>query len=225
MRSCALSAAARKRPPYCKRGVAPTMAMERGLSILWIACICGSVQISMQVPWAVCLPIHRHVIVLGGPGEGAALTFRERDQGVVDAPVDLEALAPATRALAIRALAGDADLVDAFLPRRRLDHGDLCGQRATIVFQWNEQIGLECNEEVPGAILVGRPGTEHAERVHRERQRVALVPAKGQDRAAPRGRRVRGGAAVVVDRRALRQRGADAVRGLEVRAHERGGCG
>src|SRR5437867_4645112 len=162
------------------------MAMERGLSILWIACICGSVQISMRVPWAVCLPIHRHVIVLGGPGERAALTLRERGQRVVDAPVDLEAFARATRALAIRALAGNADLVDAFLPRRRLDHGDLCGQRAPIVFQWNEQIGLERDEEVPGALLVGRPATEHPERVHRERQRVALVPAERQECAASR---------------------------------------
>src|SRR5438093_5350814 len=133
------------------------MAMERGLSILWIACICGSVQISMRVPWAVCLPIHRHVIVLGGPGERAALTLRERDQRVVDAPVDLEAFARATRALAIRALAGNADLVDAFLPRRRLDHGDLCGQRATIVFQWNEQNGLECNDDGTGCAHVRLP--------------------------------------------------------------------
>ena len=34
----------------------------------------------------------------------------------MDAPVDLEALARETRALAIRALAGNADLVDALLP-------------------------------------------------------------------------------------------------------------
>src|SRR5438552_18004637 len=46
-RSLALSAAARNRPPYCIRGVAPTIAMERGLSILWIDAICGSVQNSM----------------------------------------------------------------------------------------------------------------------------------------------------------------------------------
>src|SRR5213594_2308303 len=100
MRSCALSAAARNRPPYCSRGVAPTMAMERGLSILWIACICGSVQISTVTS-----------SFLGGPSEGAALARRERDQRVVDAPVDLEALASTTRALAIRAFARDADLV------------------------------------------------------------------------------------------------------------------
>src|SRR5215510_13753017 len=49
-RSCALSAAARNRPPYCMRGVAPTIAMERGLSILWIDAICGSVQNSMTPP-------------------------------------------------------------------------------------------------------------------------------------------------------------------------------
>src|ERR1700751_2255272 len=47
MRSLALSAAARNRPPYCIRGVAPTIATERGLSILWIDAICGSVQNSM----------------------------------------------------------------------------------------------------------------------------------------------------------------------------------
>src|ERR1700687_1265836 len=49
-RSLALSAAARNRPPYCIRGVAPTIAMERGLSILWIHAICGSVQNSMTPP-------------------------------------------------------------------------------------------------------------------------------------------------------------------------------
>ena len=32
------------------RGVAPTIAMERGLSILWIEAICGSVQNSMLPP-------------------------------------------------------------------------------------------------------------------------------------------------------------------------------
>src|SRR5262245_49513517 len=49
-RSCALSAAARNRPPYCIRGVAPTIAMERGLSILWIDAIWLSVQNSMPPP-------------------------------------------------------------------------------------------------------------------------------------------------------------------------------
>jgi hypothetical protein len=48
---------------------------------------------------------------------GAAVALRERDQRVVDAPVDLEALARESCPLAIRALAGNADLVDAFLPR------------------------------------------------------------------------------------------------------------
>jgi hypothetical protein len=37
-------------------------------------------------------------------------------QRLVDAPVDLEALARQPRALAIRALAGNADLVGAVLP-------------------------------------------------------------------------------------------------------------
>jgi len=36
----------------------------------------------------------------------------------MDVPVDLEALAGAARALAIRAFDGNADLVDAFPPRR-----------------------------------------------------------------------------------------------------------
>src|SRR5882724_4953746 len=142
----------------------------------------------------------------------------------MDAPVDLEALTREARAVAIRALAGNADLVDAVLPRRRLDHADLRGQRAPIVFEWNEQIGLERDEEVPGALLVARPATEHAERVHRERQRVALVPAERQDRAASRGLRVRGRTAALVDRHALRQRDAETVPALEIRAHERGGA-
>src|SRR5215475_7539604 len=49
-RSLAFSAAARNRPPYCIRGVAPTIAMERGFSILWIDAICGSVQNAMTPP-------------------------------------------------------------------------------------------------------------------------------------------------------------------------------
>src|SRR5438876_8637329 len=49
-RSLALSAAARNRPPYCIRGVAPTIAIERGLSILSIEAICGAVQNSMTPP-------------------------------------------------------------------------------------------------------------------------------------------------------------------------------
>jgi len=49
---------------------------------------------------------------------GAAPALRGLDQRVVDAPVDLEALAREARAVAIRALAGNADLVDAFLPHR-----------------------------------------------------------------------------------------------------------
>jgi len=62
------------------------------------------------------------------------LAFRERDQRVVDAPVDVEAVARETRALAIGAFARDADLVDPFLSRCRFDQGDLRGQCATIVF-------------------------------------------------------------------------------------------
>src|SRR5437899_380121 len=79
-------------------------------------------------------------------------TLREREQRVVDAPIDLQALALASRALAVRALAGNADLVDAILPRRRLDGRDLGGQRAAIVLQRNEQIGLERDEEVPDGL-------------------------------------------------------------------------
>ena len=66
----------------------------------------------------------------------------------MDAPVDLDALAPEPRALAIRALAGDTDLLHALLERRGLEPRDLGGQRAPIVFQRNEQIGLERDEEV-----------------------------------------------------------------------------
>src|SRR5690242_871635 len=42
------------RPPYCIRGVAPTIAMERGFSILWIDAICSSDQISMTPPEGTC---------------------------------------------------------------------------------------------------------------------------------------------------------------------------
>ena len=102
--------------------------------------------------------------------------------------------------------------------------GDLRRQRATIVFERNEQIGLERDEEVAGASPRWAPSTQHAERVHRERQRVAFVPAERQDRAASRGLRVRRGTAVRVDRHALRQRDAEPLAELEIRAHERGGA-
>src|SRR5439155_3228142 len=122
-----------------------------------------------------------------------ALARRERDQRVVNAPVDHDPLARESRALAIRALAGDADHGDAFLPRDRLDRGDLRCQRAPIVLEWNEHVGLERDEEVSGALLGRDPATEHAERVHRERQRVALVAAEREERAAARRRCVGGG--------------------------------
>src|SRR6267143_7201688 len=109
--------------------------------------------------------------------------LREPDQRVLDAPVDLDALASEALALPIRALAGDADLVDTLLPRRRLDRGDLRGQGALVVFRGHEQIWLERDEQVSLALLIGHPPTERAERVHGEGQRVALVPAEGQDRA------------------------------------------
>src|SRR5207302_4869367 len=150
--------------------------------------------------------------------------LREPDQRVLDAPVDLDALAGEALALPIRALAGDADLVDTLLPRRRLDRGDLRGQGAPVVFRGHEQIWLERDEQIPRALLIRHPSTEHAERVHGEGQRVALVPAEGQDRAASRGARVRGGAAVLVDRHAFGQRNAEALPELEIRAHEGGGA-
>src|SRR6266446_3515848 len=122
----------------------------------------------------------------------------------MDSLVDLDALARETRALAIGAFAGNADLVDAFLARRRLDRGDLRGQRAPIVFERNEQIGLERDEEISGLFLLAVPATEHAERVCRQRQREALVAAEREDRAVPRGLGVRGRTAVLVDRHAVR---------------------
>src|SRR6267142_1476872 len=66
------------------------------------------------------------------------------------------------------------------------ERDDLGRQRAAVVFQRHEQIGLERDEEVSGALLGGHSAREHAERVHRERQRIALVAAERQERAASR---------------------------------------
>src|SRR5215467_10864586 len=66
-RSLALSAAARNRPPYCIRGVAPTIAIERGLSILWIDAICGSVQNSMTSPESLARNEFRNIMYLAVP--------------------------------------------------------------------------------------------------------------------------------------------------------------
>src|SRR5437762_3267835 len=98
---------------------------------------------------------------------GSVPALRQLNQRLVDAPVDLDALARETRALAIGALARYADLVDAFLSRRRLDCGNLRGQRTPIVRQRNEQIGPERDEEIPAALPVGRHAGKHAERVRR----------------------------------------------------------
>src|SRR5262249_60197346 len=93
---------------------------------------------------------------------------------------------------------------DALLSRRRLDQGDLRGERATVLGEGREQIGLERDEEVR-ALLVDGAGAQHAERVRRQGQRVALVTAERKERAASGGGRVRRGAATLVDRLALGQ--------------------
>ena len=58
--------------------------------------------------------------------------------------------------------------------------------------------------------------------MHRERERVALVPAERQECAAPRGPCVRRGSALLVDRHTLRQRDAETLPELKIRTHERG---
>src|SRR5207245_10435139 len=87
--------------------------------------------------------------------------LRQSGERVVDAPVDLDALVGEARALAMRPLARNADLVDACLPRRRLDRGDLRGQRAPVLFQGNEQIGLVRDEEVLGDRKSTRLNSSH----------------------------------------------------------------
>src|SRR5262245_49144075 len=151
---------------------------------------------------------------------GAAAALGELEQRVVDSLIDLDALPGAAGALAIRALPGNADLGDAILWRRRLDRSDLGAQRASVVLERYEQIGLERDEEVAGVFLAAHPTAEHAERVHREGQRVALVSAKRQEGAPSRRSRVGGGAAVLVDGHALRKRDAQALPELQIGAHE-----
>src|SRR5215467_10550899 len=91
-RSLALSAAARNRPPYCIRGVAPTIAIERGLSILWIDAFCGSVQNSMTLPEKNASGIARISVrvlrkLIAAPFEGGAQTFLLSDFREFDADV------------------------------------------------------------------------------------------------------------------------------------------
>src|SRR5262249_21644567 len=108
------------------------------------------------------------------PGaSGAPVTLSEGIELVLDTPVDLEAVAREAGALAIGPLARNADLGDALLSWRRLDQGDLRGERATVLVQGHEQIGLERDEEVR-ALLVDGAGAQHAERMRRQGQRVAL---------------------------------------------------
>src|SRR6185369_3336105 len=88
----------------------------------------------------------------------------------------------------------------------------------------NEQIEFERDEKISGTLLGRYRAAEHAERVRGERQRVALVPAERQDRAAPRGLGIRRGATTLVERHAFRQRNTEALAELEIGAHERGGA-
>src|SRR5262249_25481273 len=85
-RSCALSAAARNRPPYCIRGVAPTIAMERGLSIMWIDAIWLSVQNSMPPPEKALLAIKENGSWVVEP------TNHEPPRGTARRPFDQPAL-------------------------------------------------------------------------------------------------------------------------------------
>src|SRR5262250_449371 len=163
-------------------------------------------------------------VYAAGRVSGAAPALRQGCQRVVNALVDLDALAGETRALAISALAGNADLGHTLLEGRCPDRRDLRGQRAPIVLQWHEQVGLERDEQVAGALFGGHRGAQHAERVRRQRQRVALVGAERQERATSRGGGVRGRPAVLVDRHAGRQRDAQALTELQIRSHERGGA-
>src|SRR5262249_35912310 len=89
-RFLALSAAARNRPPYCIRGVAPTIAIERGLSILWIDAFCGSVQNSMTLPEKNASGIARLSVgvlrkLIAAPFQRRAQAFLLSDLGEFDA--------------------------------------------------------------------------------------------------------------------------------------------
>src|SRR5829696_9242346 len=103
MRSLALSAAARNRPPYCIRGVAPTIAIERGLSILWIDAICGSVQNSITPP-------EKNVVPIGSANSGRQAHALRTGMPLADIP---SALAEAERLRqSLLADAGRGDLLE-----------------------------------------------------------------------------------------------------------------
>src|SRR5688572_16663253 len=92
-------------------------------------------------------------------------------QRIVDPAVDLDAFPEALRALAISALARDADLVHAGQPRRRLDLRDGRAELASKRRERHQQVGLESDREQPvDLVQVARRLAENAERAYRERE-------------------------------------------------------
>src|ERR1051325_7183302 len=82
----------------------------------------------------------------------AGQLFPERPQRLVDAPVDLDPVTGEARPLAPGALAGNADLGRARQARCGLDRRDLRPQRAAIIAERDEEIGLERDRHVAGAV-------------------------------------------------------------------------
>ena len=70
MRSFDFKAAANIRPPYWSRGVAPTMATDWGLSILWMDAIWSGVQSVTAHPQVVDEILRRRSVARRGEAKG-----------------------------------------------------------------------------------------------------------------------------------------------------------
>ena len=72
-----------------------------------------------------------------------------------------------------------ADFVGTRLQGCSLDARQRFAQMPPVIFERNEQVGLDCNDEVTIALIeIGAGASEHPEAQRHERQRESLVTAE-----------------------------------------------
>src|SRR5262245_36729786 len=120
-------------------------------------------------------------------------------------------------------LGWNSNFVHTRLARRRLDLRDRLAKEPPIVSEVDEQIGLDRNDEVAITLFnVIARAREHAQTMHRERERVTLVAAKRQKCTETRQCRIAGRIALGVDRHAFRELLLAADAKFQVGGHESG---
>src|SRR5581483_8344548 len=113
------------------------------------------------------------------------------DERIEYQPIDLQALAEQAFARAKGPLGGNADLIDAGLPWRRLDALDQLRDLTLEHIGWPDEVGLEGDEQISvvASGIRASPG-EQSQRLHHQRQPEAFIAAERQQGAASRQRRI-----------------------------------